>query len=187
MDSIERLFVTASQAWCLARFFSLLLGDMVPISDAKWDNFLNLLRIMEYAFAPVITADQTVYLELLIEQFLSNFVKLYPWRPLVPKMHYLVHVPMWIRRYIKICNNIHFEQDDCCRCGPLVHAWCMRYEAKNKYFKKMAQVIGNYKNIEKTVAGRHQRLMCYKMSCTDFLGGNASYGIGMCIYNQRQK
>lgn len=70
--------------------------------DEKWKNFLKLLSLMEYIFAPVTTADKTVYMELLIEDFLSDFVRLYPERPLTPKMHYLVHVPMWIRRYIII-------------------------------------------------------------------------------------
>ena len=37
----------------------------------------------------------------------------------------------------------------------------MRFEAKNSYFKEMAHVIGNYKNIAKTLALRHQRLSCY--------------------------
>lgn len=66
------------------------------------------------------------------------------------------------------------------RCGPLVHAWCMRYEAKNKCFKKTALVIGNFKNIVKTVATRHQRSMCQKMIDTDsFLGRGTAYGVGM--------
>ena len=91
-------FLLASQMWCLARFLPLLVGDMVPQDDKRWKNFLRLLRIMEYAFAPVITVDKTFYMELLIEEFLTDFVKLYPGRPLTPKMHYLVHLPSWIRR-----------------------------------------------------------------------------------------
>lgn len=68
------------------------------------------------------------------------------------------------------------------RCGPLVHLWCMRYEAKHKYFKGIATVIGNYKNVEKTVASRHQRNMCYKMTCcTNFIQGNDTYGSGMYV------
>ena len=56
----------------------------------------------------------------------------------------------------------------------------MRYEAKHKYFKKIAQVIGNFKNIEKTVAVRHQRFMCYKMTCSiDFLESEISFGPGI--------
>ena len=55
----------------------------------------------------------------------------------------------------------------------------MRYEAKHKYFKKTAQIVGNFKNIEKTVATRHQRYMCYEMTCTTgFLGGEHSFGPG---------
>lgn len=54
----------------------------------------------------------------------------------------------------------------------------MRYEAKHKYFKRIANVIGNFKNVEKTVAFRHQRMMCYKMTCESFIEGNAAYGVG---------
>ncbi len=62
----------------------------------------------------------------------------------------------------------------------------MRYEAKNKYFKRTASCIGNFKNIEKTVASRHQRYMCYKMTCsTNFLGGNVVIGVGKLHNFQR--
>jgi len=39
----------------------------------------------------------------------------------------------------------------------------MRYEAKHSYFKQLARVMGNFKNISKTLAGRHQHYMCYEM------------------------
>ena len=45
------------------------------------------------------------------------------------------------------------------RVGPLIASWCMRMEAKNSYFKKVARV-GNFQNIAYSVAKRHQRLMC---------------------------
>ena len=81
-----------------------LIGDLVPKDDERWDNFLIILRIMEFTFVPIITIDKTCYLEVLIEVFLSEFQRLYPERPLVPKMHYLVHIPSWIRRYT-VKNN----------------------------------------------------------------------------------
>ena len=46
------------------------------------------------------------------------------------------------------------------RVGPLVNSWCMRFEAKNSYFKQIAQVGSNFKNIAYSVAKRHQRLIC---------------------------
>jgi len=66
------------------------------------------------------------------------------------------------------------------RCGPLVRSWCMRFEAKHKYFKKMAQTLNNFINIAKTLAYRHQRFMCYKMNCSvEYLHLPNSYGSGM--------
>ena len=43
----------------------------------------------------------------------------------------------------------------------------MRYESKHRYFKQIAKVVGNFKNISKTLAFRHQRSMCYILSCPD--------------------
>jgi hypothetical protein len=37
----------------------------------------------------------------------------------------------------------------------------MRYEAKHKYFKSMASIIGNFINAPYTLAMRHQYLQCY--------------------------
>lgn len=55
----------------------------------------------------------------------------------------------------------------------------MRFEAKHSYFKKMAQTLGSYKNIAKTVSTRHQYYMCYKMTCSvKFLGVENTYGSG---------
>lgn len=80
-----------------------------------------------------------------------------------------------VRDIISIVTGLYLHF----RCGPLVRSWCMRYEAKNKYFKKIAGVLGNFKNIEKTVAHRHQRAMCHKMTCTpNFLDGGVAYGSG---------
>ena len=36
-------------------------------------------------------------------------------------------------------------------CGPLSHIWCMRFKAKHHYFKYLAKVLGNFKNIAKTL------------------------------------
>ncbi len=54
------------------------------------------------------------------------------------------------------------------RHGPLKNVWAMRYEAKNKYFKKWAKITGNFKNVAKTAATHHQRYMCYHMASKEF-------------------
>ena len=94
------LCVTASQMWCLGRFLPLLIGHLVPEGDCYWENFLQLLTIIDYVFAPVTNADKADYIAMLVEDFLTDFKELYPERRLIPKMHYLIHLPSWIKRYV---------------------------------------------------------------------------------------
>ena len=52
------------------------------------------------------------------------------------------------------------------RYGPLVRYWCMRFEGKHNYFKDLAHRVKCFKNIPKTMALRHQNLMCYHFGTT---------------------
>ena len=47
------------------------------------------------------------------------------------------------------------------RLGPLRHQWCMRFEAKNHYMKRLVGL--NFKNVPKSVAVRHQYYMCLNL------------------------
>ncbi|XP_046848514.1 uncharacterized protein LOC124442044 isoform X2 [Xenia sp. Carnegie-2017] len=59
-------------------------------------------------------------------------------------MHYLVHYPAHIYRF-----------------GPMIWSWCMRYEAKHSYFKRLASYLGNFTNVALSLAERHQTRSCY--------------------------
>ena len=48
-----------------------------------------------------------------------------------------------------------------CRFGPLVRHWTMRFEARHRYFKKLAVQLGNFINVAYSLVMRHQRLKCY--------------------------
>ena len=69
-----------------------------------------------------------------------------------------------------------------CRIGPLIRHWCMRYEAKHNYFKRLVKNAWNSRNIGKTLASRHQRLMCYYLNSAEeghsFLDETISTGRG---------
>ena len=65
------LYSSASQAWCLGCFLPLLVGDLIPEGDETWENYLHLLRIVDYIFAPVTTADKCSYLKFKIEESLT--------------------------------------------------------------------------------------------------------------------
>lgn len=88
----------ATQMWCLGRFLPLLIGSKVPEGDLFWENFLMLLTVMDYVFAPTTTADKADYVTMLVEDFLTEFRDLYPERRLIPKMHYMVHLSSWMKR-----------------------------------------------------------------------------------------
>ena len=49
-----------------------------------------------------------------------------------------------------------------CRFGPLIRLWCMQFE--DHYFKVLAHSLQNFKNLPKTMASRHQHLMCYHLA-----------------------
>lgn len=59
------------------------------------------------------------------------------------------------------------------RFGPLVRSWCMRYEAKHHYFKRLAIVIGNFINVSFSLAKRHQEGVCYRLQSAE--GGASSF------------
>lgn len=50
------------------------------------------------------------------------------------------------------------------RVGPLIRLWCMRFEAKNHCFKKLARSSKGFQNLCKTLAIHHQRLQSYWLS-----------------------
>ena len=83
--------------WCLARMLPLLIGDLIPVADDHWENFLRLLKIEDIVFAPRTTTQLAAYLAVLTEEYLLEFSELYE-RRLIPKQHYMVHYPRQIVR-----------------------------------------------------------------------------------------
>lgn len=100
---------------------------------------------MSFIFAPAIHKDTTHYLQSIIEDHLELFCQLFPEERVKPKQHYLLHYPRCIRKV-----------------GPLLKFWCMRFEAKHNFFRRLSHIVSNFKNICKTMAYRHQLFMCYK-------------------------
>lgn len=84
--------------WCLCRLLPLMIGAMISQTDSRWQNFLLLLEIIDYLFAPVLSRDHVGYLQILIEEHHQAFTELYPFCNITPKLHYMVHYPDWISR-----------------------------------------------------------------------------------------
>ena len=64
------------------------------------------------------------------------------------------------------------------RFGPHVRYWCMRMEAKNGYTKKAAS-CRNLKNICFSFTLRHQNLVAFNLTNSNFMQIDVNSGPGM--------
>lgn len=138
---------TASRMWTLLRLLPLMCAAIIPENNLYWKLFLDIKDIVEIIFAPVLTIDHIAYLKIRIDDHLQLFKELFPDKTLIPKQHFLIHYPSHILNF-----------------GPLRLCWTLRFEAKHYYFKKLAAIGKNFKNITHTLANRHQLRQAYNGS-----------------------
>ena len=86
--------------WCLARLLPLLIANKIPEDNPEWQNFILLLRIMEYVFSPVLSLDAVAYLRMIINEHHETFLQIYPSCRITPKLHYVLHYPEWIAKLV---------------------------------------------------------------------------------------
>ena len=66
-------------------------------------------------------------------------MRLFPSNPIIFKQHKLTHYPRILSR-----------------SGSLINLCVLKYERKHQWFKRLTHVTGNFKNVPKTYAVRHQ-------------------------------
>ncbi len=125
-----------------------IIGSRIPDDDKHYKNMVRLIHIVQLGTCPYATTDTAGELEQLIAVHHYTFVELYPKQSVTPKFHYLVHFPRQILQF-----------------GPLRTQWVMRYEGKNGFFSRY--VWKNFKNLEYSMADKHQLSMCCKMLAAD--------------------
>ena len=128
----------ASQIWCLLRVLPLLVASLIPEGNLHWSLILMLRKIVDVAFSDSITEGLILYLKHLIQEHHALFRHLFPHTRLLPKHHFMVHYPMALKNM-----------------GPLINLWSMRFEAKHNLSKRLAGVVGCFKDFCKTAASRH--------------------------------
>ena len=164
----------ASQMWLLGRLLPYLVGQYVPRDDEHYRLFLQLLSITNIILSPALTMDRAALLSTLLADHHRQFRLVYPLNSVIPKMHYLVHIPRLTVKYINIIIVLYYT---CTyfvtllffRFGPLRQLWTMRYESKHSYFKQLSNSIGNFKNICWTLAKRHSYLQSYYLQSFEAL------------------
>lgn len=148
MDDSKDLGLNASQAWCLLHNTPLIFGDLFENNDSVWHLLLLLLQIVYIVFSPHITEGMVCFLKHLITDHHNLFKTIFPTKRLIPKHHFLVHYPSCIRKI-----------------GPILHVWCMRFEAKHNFFKRS---VKNFKNVTKTMVNAHQSHMAFYWETFNF-------------------
>ena len=144
----------AVEKWTLLRMLPFLVGEYVSEDDTYWEIFLLLREIADIILAPAIQVSLLSYLNHIITTFIYEFNAKFP-KKIIPKMHFLLHYPRLIQEY-----------------GPLRSLWCMRFEAKHQFFKKIAGVINNFINICYSLARRHQMHQCWEWQGSNELGAD---------------
>lgn len=86
--------------WLLARILPLLVGDFVDEDDKHWQLYLQLMDIVDLIFCPKTSHDHASYVASLISDHHSVFCELYSGKTIIPKMHFMVHMPKLMIKYV---------------------------------------------------------------------------------------
>ncbi len=79
--------------WLMARILPIVIGDLVPERDPYWENYLIMMRIADLLFTNKLYEDGVGYMAHLIQVHHTNFKHLYPGASIIPKMHFMLHMP----------------------------------------------------------------------------------------------
>ncbi|XP_058851954.1 uncharacterized protein LOC131699402 isoform X2 [Acipenser ruthenus] len=140
LDSEDnKLKQNADEMWTLLKHLLLILNELCISDDPHYTFIKELVEITHIAFSPCVCVTTLACLRVLIKEHLKHFKQLFPHLSIIPKQHYLLHIPKLISEF-----------------GPLVHVWCMRFEGKHSYFKRLAKQQ-NHINICKSLAERNQK------------------------------
>ena len=101
---VLHVMFSAAQMWFLGRILPFLIGEHSPHDDKHWMCYLLLLEWVDILLSPEITVDEVGYLSVLITQHHQQFSYLYGGASLIPKHHYMIHMPRLILKYV--CSDI---------------------------------------------------------------------------------
>jgi len=89
--------------------------------------------------AKVTSVSSALFLASLVDQHHQTFVQCYPDINVLPKMHYMIHLPQQILRYLILFSSIVYSLLLIYRLGPLVTLWCMQMEGKIPTLSKLQE------------------------------------------------
>ena len=140
----DKICQNAARTWCFLRLLPLMLGRLMQGDNIYVQFLVDLKDIMDMSFSFSLSTPDISLLQMKIQDHLESFKILFPAKTLLPKHHFLLHYGQQFLMF-----------------GPLRLYWCMRFEAKHAYFKRVVKVANNFKNVLLTLSSRHQRYQSY--------------------------
>jgi len=141
---------TASQMLTLLRnIVFIFLPTVVQLNQLhhpKWKSLCCFCTYFHELMGTSFTLSELQTIERKQWRYLSVFIEAYGKEMVVPKFHFAGHMPFETWRY-----------------GPFRLLWCMRFEAKHQWFKRLCNRT-SWKNIMFTMAEQHQKWIAFKMS-----------------------
>ena len=84
--------------WTLSRFLPLMVGKIVSQENAYWQHFIEVVEILDYTLRPIVRPSTPDNLTAVISSNLYDFQLLYPDALFLPKMHYMTHIPRYLKK-----------------------------------------------------------------------------------------
>lgn len=162
------LTMSAAEMLFLTLYFGFLVGDLVPDSDDVWIFYTLTVQLLELLLSRVFNDDLLNFLNVLIQEHHSLFIKLFN-ENLRPKYHILLHYP----KIIKLV-------------GPPRFYWSMRFEGFHKLLKNTANSTTCRKNIILTLATKQQLRLSYRFTSKKGLKIEQKFG-PPCLEVQSRK
>ena len=147
-----KLKYKAAQARLFLKLLPFIISSLpIPLDNEYFMLITELIELCQIMFCPVISLPTINLLKLKIGEHLKNFKDHFPDVSIIPKQHYMVHIPSMIKQL-----------------GPVIRHSCFNFESAHNYFKELAGKQ-NFKNLPKSLAER-----CQLKECGNFADLNES-------------
>lgn len=140
-----------AECWTLLRLLPIMMGHLIQPCQ-EWSVLIHLIQIIEMIMAPVLTDRDVDLLDERIKCFMEGFQQSFPSVNFTPKFHFLLHYPSQIKRH-----------------GPLKYLSSIRFEQKNQDMKRKMEGCRCMRNVCKTMAVKHERMMAAVRGRPSFL------------------
>lgn len=98
LASCIHVITAAVEMWVFAVYLPLMIGQSIPEDEEMWQCFLLLLDILKVSTCRIQSPGLAGYLEALVSDHHSQFIRCYPGSRITPKLHYCVHFPSQITK-----------------------------------------------------------------------------------------